>query len=138
MKRQFHISKSEYMQAHLRGHEAAGRVALRPQATSKGVSALLALTESAVQAVRGIVSSSDLEETGGLRFVAESEGAETNVQVSVVALPGEDDQVIEQEGARLFLEPDAASLLDDKILDARPVEKDKVAFTFTDQSGATG
>jgi Fe-S cluster assembly iron-binding protein IscA len=97
------------------------------------VSALLALTESAAQAVKDIVSSSDeLSETGGLRMVAEQAGREANFQLSVVPLPAEDDEVIEEQGARVFLEPEAASLLDDKILDAS-VEQNQVAFTIADQ-----
>jgi iron-sulfur cluster assembly protein len=91
---------------------------------------LLALTDSAVEAVKNIVSSSDeASETGGLRMVAEQKG---NLQVSVVPLPAEDDEVIEEQGARVFLEPEAASLLDDKVLDAS-VEQDQVAFTIADQ-----
>lgn len=62
-------------------------------------------------------------------------GAQANFQISVAALPGENDQVIEEEGARLFLDPDAASLLDDRVLDARPVEENKVQFLLTDESG---
>jgi iron-sulfur cluster assembly protein len=95
---------------------------------------LLALTDSAVQAVTEIVSSSDeLSETGGLRMVAEQAGTQVNFQLSVVPVPAEDDEVIEEQGARVFLEPDAASLLDDKVLVAR-LEQDKVAFTIADQT----
>jgi Fe-S cluster assembly iron-binding protein IscA len=80
---------------------------------------MLALTDSAVQAVQEILSSSeDTLETGGLRLVAELAGTQTNFQLSVVALPGEDDEVIEEEGACVFLDPEAVSLLEDKILDA--------------------
>ena len=97
------------------------------------MSALLALTDSAVEAVRQIVSSSDESpETGGVRLVAERAGVQTNFQVSVVPSQAEDDVVIEEQGARVFLEPDAASLLDDKVLDAS-VEQDQVAFTIADQ-----
>jgi Fe-S cluster assembly iron-binding protein IscA len=97
------------------------------------VSALLALTDNAVQAVKDIVSSSDeLTETGGLRLVAERGGTETNLQLSIVPLPAEDDEVIEEQGARVFLEPEAASLLDDKILDAS-VEQNQIAFAIADQ-----
>jgi iron-sulfur cluster assembly protein len=97
------------------------------------VSALLALTDNAVQAVKGIVSSSDeASETGGLRMVAERAGTQANFELSVVPLPAEDDEVIEEQGARVFLEPEAASLLDDKILDAS-VEQDQVAFTIAEQ-----
>ena len=98
------------------------------------MSALLALTDNAVEAVKNIVSSSDeASETGGLRLVAERAGAQANLQLSVAPLPAEDDEVIEEQGARVFLEPEAASLLDDKVLDAS-VEQDQVAFTIADQN----
>lgn len=94
---------------------------------------MLALTDSAVEAVKSIVSSAGGDsETGGLRLAAEREGAEANLHLSVVALPAEDDEVIEEQGARVFLEPEAASLLDDKVLDAN-VEQNQVAFTIADQ-----
>jgi iron-sulfur cluster assembly protein len=98
------------------------------------VSALLALTDNAVEAVKNLVSSSDeASETGGLRLVAERAGMQANLQLSVVPLPAEDDEVVEEQGARVFLEPEAASLLDDKVLDAS-VEQDQIAFTIADQS----
>jgi iron-sulfur cluster assembly protein len=96
---------------------------------------MLALTESAVEAVKGIVSSSEeAQKTGGLRLVAEQHGEEANFELSVVALPGEDDQVVEEQGARVFLGPEAASLLEDKVLDAH-VEQNQVSFTLADQTG---
>jgi iron-sulfur cluster assembly protein len=97
------------------------------------VSALLALTDSAVEAVKNILSSSDeVSETGGLRMVAERAGRQANFQLSVVQLPAEDDEVIEEQGARVFLDSGAASLLDDKDLDAS-VEGNQVEFTLADQ-----
>jgi iron-sulfur cluster assembly protein len=96
------------------------------------VSALLALTDSAVEAVKGIVSSSEVPETGGLRMVAERAGPRANFQLSVVPLPAEEDEVIDKRGARVFLEPEAASLLGDKVLDAS-VEQNQVAFMIADQ-----
>ena len=97
------------------------------------MSALLALTDSAVQAVKHIVSSSEeASEAGGLRLVAEREGTQANFHLDVVPLPAEDDEVIEEQGARIFLETNAASLLDDKVLDAN-VEQNQVAFTIADQ-----
>ena len=66
-------------------------------------------------------------------MVAEQAGTQVNFQLSVVPVPAEDDEVIEEQGARVFLEPDAASFLDDKVLDAR-LEQDKVAFTIADQT----
>jgi iron-sulfur cluster assembly protein len=97
------------------------------------VSALLALTDSAVQAVKEIVSSSgEVFETGGLRMVADQAGMQANFQLSIVPLPAEDDEVVEEQGARVFLEPEAASLLEDKVLDAS-VEQNQVAFTIADR-----
>lgn len=97
------------------------------------MSALLTLTDSAVEAVKYIVSSSDeFSETGGLRMVAEQTGMRTNLELSVVPLPAEDDEVIEEQGVRVFLEPEAAALLDDKVLDAS-VEQNQVAFRIADQ-----
>ena len=65
-------------------------------------------------------------------MVAERAGTQANFQLSVVPLPAEDDEVIEEQGARVFLEPEAASLLDDKILDAS-VEQNQIAFAIADQ-----
>jgi len=97
------------------------------------VSALLALTDSAVEAVKNIVSSSyEVAETTGLRMVADLAGTRANFQLSIVPVPAEDDEVIEEQGARVFLEPQAASLLGDKVLDAS-VEENQVAFTIADR-----
>ena len=97
------------------------------------MSALLALTDNAVEAVKNIVSSSDeTSETSGLRVVAERAGTQASLQLSVVLLPAEDDAIIEEQGARVFLEQEAASLLDDKVLDAT-VDQNQVAFTIADQ-----
>ena len=94
---------------------------------------MLALTDSAVQAVTEIVSSSDeASETGGLRMVAEQAGTQANFQLSVVPLPAEDDEVIDEQGARVFLEPDAASLLDDKVLDASSIRTKSRSRSRTD------
>ena len=94
---------------------------------------MLALTDRAVQAVKEIISTEEeMSETGGLRMAAERAGAQANLQLSVVALPAEDDEVIDERGARVFLDPDAALLLDDKILDAS-IDQGRVAFTVEEQ-----
>jgi iron-sulfur cluster assembly protein len=93
---------------------------------------MLALTERAVEVVKEIVASDGPAETSGLRMVADQVGTEPHLQITIAALPGEDDQIVETEGARVFLEPGAASLLDDKLLDAT-VEQNQVSFTIVDQ-----
>jgi iron-sulfur cluster assembly protein len=89
----------------------------------------LALTDHAVEAVRDLLSSADQAETGGVRMAAEGDG----LRLSIAPLPAEDDEVIDEQGARVFLEPHAADLLDDKVLDAR-VEHGQVTFSVTDQT----
>jgi Fe-S cluster assembly iron-binding protein IscA len=93
---------------------------------------MLALTEKAIEAVKTVVWSADAAtELSGLRLVAPG-GEEAGLELNVARLPGEDDEVIEEQGARLFLEPGAAAMLEDKILDANLVY-DRVEFTIADR-----
>jgi iron-sulfur cluster assembly protein len=104
-----------------------------PDPTRKEVGAMLALTDRAVEAVRDIVSASgESSETGGLRLTTEREAAQAGFKLRVVPMPAEDDAVIEEHGARVFVEPEAAALLDDKVLDAT-VEQNQVAFTVVER-----
>ena len=93
---------------------------------------MLALTDEAVETVKAIVEARETPETGGLRLAAERSGDRTTLHLSVVVLPGEDDEIIEEGGARVFLELEAAALLDDKVLDVT-VQRDRVEFTIADQ-----
>ena len=93
---------------------------------------MLALTENAIEAVKTVVWTSDAAtELSGLRLVAAGVD-EQGLELNVARLPGEDDEVIEERGARIFLEPGAAALLDDKVLDATLVY-DRVEITIADQ-----
>jgi Fe-S cluster assembly iron-binding protein IscA len=95
---------------------------------------MLILTDNAVEAVKDIVSSAEeIPDTGGLRVVAEAVPTGASLRLSVASVPAEDDQVVEEQGARVFLEPGAAELLDDKVLDAS-VGREQVAFTISDQA----
>jgi iron-sulfur cluster assembly protein len=93
---------------------------------------MLALTDTAVEVVKEIVASDGPAEDAGLRMVAVQEGSHARFQLTVAAVPGEDDEIVETQGARVFLEPNAASLLDDKLLDAF-VAENEVSFTIVDQ-----
>ena len=57
--------------------------------------------------------------------------------MTAVSGPGDTDQVIEAAGARVFLEPNAAAYLDDKVLDAQVDEQGKARFTLGTQGPAT-
>ena len=93
---------------------------------------MLTLTEGAAEAVKSIVSSSpNVPETAGLRISEqESEGGEARFQLSLVEAPLAEDEVIEENGARIFLESDAAQDLDDKVLDAA-IDETGVQFSLS-------
>jgi iron-sulfur cluster assembly protein len=103
-------------------------------ANPKGDEHMLMLTEDAIQAVRGLVSSPPtVPDDAGLRIVGQREGeAEIGLQLELAEAPAEDDQVIEEEGARVFLEPEAAAFLEDKVLDAT-VAEDSIRFGVAPQ-----
>jgi iron-sulfur cluster assembly protein len=94
---------------------------------------MLAITESAADAIRGIVASPEVPDGAGLRIASQPDASRPGtLEVSVAAVPSESDQVLDQEGARVFVEATAAELLEDKLLDAQ-VEGNRVGFTISDQ-----
>jgi iron-sulfur cluster assembly protein len=99
---------------------------------------VLAISEDAATAIRGIVGASGVPEGAGLRITSEvnteAEGEpRTDLRLSLVPAPEEGDEVLEAE--RVFVAPDAAGILDDKLLDA-DVEGDDVRFTLDVQAEA--
>ena len=97
---------------------------------------VLAISEDAATAIRGIVESEGVPEGAGLRITREEstdpEGnARTDLRLSVVTGPEEGDQVLEAE--RVFVDPGAADLLNDKLLDADYVGDD-VQFSLDIQA----
>jgi iron-sulfur cluster assembly protein len=104
-------------------------------ATPKGAQ-LLAISEDAAAAIRGIVGASGVPEGAGLRITREvntDAGGQSRIdlRLSVVVAPEEGDEVLEEE--RVFVDPDAAELLDDKLLDADHVGDD-VRFSLDVQA----
>jgi iron-sulfur cluster assembly protein len=99
---------------------------------------VLAISEDAAAAIRGIVESQGVPEGAGLRITREETtdpdgNTRTDLRLSVVAGPQEGDEVLEAE--RVFVAPDAADLLDDKLLDADYVGDD-VRFSLDVQAEA--
>ena len=82
---------------------------------------MLVLTEAAAEVVKSLTSTSQAPEGTGLRIA--SSGPEPGdpgaLQVTAAVGPGENDQVINAAGAHIFLEPQAAAFLEDKVLDAQ-------------------
>jgi Fe-S cluster assembly iron-binding protein IscA len=69
-----------------------------------------------------------------MRIVASAASdGQASFELSIAAVPSEDDEVIEEQGARVFLESSASDLLDDKSLDARVGDDRQIAFLIGDQ-----
>ena len=84
---------------------------------------MLTLTNHAQDAVRALTQDPQAPESAGLRIASSSEGLE----LMIVAEPLPGDALIDDDGARVFVEPQAASLLNEQTLDAQ-VEGDQVNF----------
>jgi iron-sulfur cluster assembly protein len=96
---------------------------------------VLVLTHDAATIIRSIVEQSEVPDEGGLRIATRSlEGDEATLELSVADEPETTDEVVEQEGAQVFLEPLAAEALSDKVLDAA-VDEGGVSFTLAPQPG---
>jgi len=84
---------------------------------------LLTLTAHAQTAVRTLTQDPKAPESAGLRITPGNEGLE----LMLVAEPVPGDALIDEGGARVFVEPQAAQLLDEQTLDAQ-VDDGTVSF----------
>jgi len=85
---------------------------------------VLTVTPNAVAVIEKITSEPEVPEGAGLRIATQPEG----YRLAVMPAPQQDDRVLEEEGARLFLDPAAAADLDDKTLDAQVDPTGSVQF----------
>ncbi|HXF00866.1 MAG TPA: HesB/YadR/YfhF-family protein [Solirubrobacterales bacterium] len=97
---------------------------------------MLAITEDAATAIDSILSTSGLPDGAGLRITqevsAQSDGeTRTDLRLAVVESAEEGDEVLED--VRIFLDPQAADFLDNKLLDA-DVEGEEVRFSLDVQA----
>ena len=96
---------------------------------------MLVLTPAAVQVVKTVTTAPQAPEGAGLRIASSSAAQDAGaLQVTAAEGPSENDQVLENDGARVFLEPDAAAYLDDKVLDAQVDEQGAASFTLAQQA----
>jgi iron-sulfur cluster assembly protein len=95
---------------------------------------VLTLTSNAAEAVKTMAKPSpELPNDSGLRIHAEPTGeGQLGFELTLVEEPDEGDQVIEEAGARVFVEPETVVYVEDMILDATTVE-DRVQFSLREQ-----
>ena len=94
---------------------------------------MLTLTENASTVVKTLVDQTGAAEEGGLRISQDApDSPALHVIPSEAPQPG--DQVLEEDGARVFLEEIAADTLEDKILDAQVDDQGGVQFTIAPQA----
>lgn len=95
---------------------------------------MLTITDSAASAIRSLTSQPDLPVDTGLRIMAQGAGG-PSFKLALTEGPAAGDQIIEDGGARVFLEPAAAAVLEDKALDAQVNEQGDLAFHISEQAG---
>ena len=91
---------------------------------------MLTLTDNAATQIRQIVDDPQVPEGAGLRIAADPAAGGLSLRLAVA--PDANDQVVDEAGARVFLEPQAAQLLDDKSLDAMTDPTGQLQFTVQD------
>ncbi|MFW6090314.1 MAG: Fe-S cluster assembly protein HesB [Actinomycetota bacterium] len=94
------------------------------------------MTDNAAFAIRTLAGQTDTPDATGVRISpATEEGGSAELALSVTEGPSPEDQVIESQGARLFLDSDVADSLADKALDAQVTEQGQVQFMLAEQPG---
>ncbi len=101
---------------------------------------MLALTEEATTTIEEILAEPGIPDGSGVRIAtamsttdpAGNTAEATGLQVGLAATPDDNDEVIEERGARVFVEDNAALLLDDKVLDAER-SGEQVRFSIANQ-----
>jgi iron-sulfur cluster assembly protein len=88
---------------------------------------VLTLTDTATSEIRNIIDDPQVPDGCGLRIA--NDPAAGGLTLTLASAPAEDDQVLDENGARVFLEPQAAVMLDDKALDAAHDPDGQLRFT---------
>lgn len=93
---------------------------------------MLTLTENANNVVKTIVDEATQGGQAGLR-ISQDAADSPALHVMPTDAPQPGDQVVEEAGARVFLEETAALTLEDKVLDAQVDAGGGVQFSITSQ-----
>jgi Fe-S cluster assembly iron-binding protein IscA len=89
------------------------------------------MTDNAASEIRNLIAQPEVPDDGGVRIASNPEGALT---LALAGAPAAGDAVVEDDGARVFVEPQAGQLLADKELDAGVDPQGNVQFSITPQT----
>ncbi|MGN9803997.1 iron-sulfur cluster biosynthesis family protein [Micromonospora sp. L32] len=92
---------------------------------------MLKMTDNAVMVIRDLALQQDVAQDGGLRIAADTDAG--SLTIELVPEPAQGDKVVDNQGARIFLDPDAAELLEDTSVDATVDDEGIVQFGFTEK-----
>jgi iron-sulfur cluster assembly protein len=105
---------------------------------------MLMVTENAGRAIESIVANAEMPDGSGLRIDAPDQppapdGSGITLQLQVARQPAEQDEVVSEGDAKVFIAPRAAQMLDDKVLDVRVSEdQDRIQFVLGPQQVQPG
>ena len=91
---------------------------------------MLALTENVTEIVKQLTQ--EVPEISALRIAAEPDGQGLSVAPADQAVA--EDQVIEQDGATVYVDQTASALLDDKVLDGTVDAEGNIQFALGQQA----
>lgn len=94
---------------------------------------MLAVTDAAGETIKALAAEvGEQDDTGGLRISVDSTHTDERgaaLAITVATRPAEGDEVVtSRTGARVFLEPDAASYLTDKVLEVQHEPNGRIRF----------
>jgi iron-sulfur cluster assembly protein len=90
---------------------------------------VLTLTENASDVVKTITEQSTEADGAGLR-ISQQDSDPNALTVAPAEAPKSGDKIVESDGARVFVEENAAVVLDDKVLDAQVDQAGGVQFAL--------
>lgn len=93
---------------------------------------MLVLTDTAATTIRTLLDRPGYPDDAGLR-ISQTADEQPGLTVEPTAAPEPEDQVIDEEGARVFVEPGAAEVLTDMTLDAEVTPEGQVRFNLLPQ-----
>jgi Fe-S cluster assembly iron-binding protein IscA len=95
---------------------------------------VLTLTPSAISAIQNLTARPGIPRDAGLRIAAAATGdGDGRFAMSISSAPQPTDEVVEESGVRIFLDPNASAAFDGKALHA-DVDGEQVRFELTDSS----